>query len=760
MAKEKPEEPKGQEDKVESSEPTKASKENSLVKIRSKNFVILTEYLKKQGIDPAVFLHSNKATLSRIAEGKQNADFFAVYRLQKAFKKISYHKVRNGKEPLPENEDYGFEQRTAKIRYLDQFLVEKEQGLTLRRAVSLSEGKWKALQTGYSLPSRHLMKKIAVYFMLPPKMLLDDAEKLPAFADLKIDEDLAVIQRNDLSEQQNYYKNKHYLTRNYRVLSHSMRVKMYLSLLVIIVPLAAFTGYCAYDILQDRFSSVSKIEQTDIQDKKSKAFEEQRINDATWNAQYTYCNVKVGLQVLKIFDIKPSNEYFSAALKLWFDFDQEEFHTMFKAYNGITAADQKAEDVFKIEAFDAAKGDVHQNDNMDHFTVDRTTNEVTYASDGTPDHVELAYPFTLNRLIDRKNVGVTDPSTIRENARQVIEDNPKDTALNDVWATERSSYPGLFPSSIYTAYDPNFDVGKGIDNTSLFYDYDPGESYYLSNTSGTPEATSPYRMIQSMRFAVKVSKAYDNPRYPLETAQFWLNVTPAKWLTVDHLRYQKADVVDVSRNQISGNTGYTYCSHDEGLYTTMGDSTAFTDGFRSVKEDNGIKCHAEAIEYDINSDPSHPEKSNSKYTVVIRANRAAFTQGNFLPSTFLTTYINLFAIIIWITIAFYNQSYAGEDALGMLGTGMFSAISATIVGFQMVSDASMFSLLTMINIFTLAVILIMTYQSVMAKRANAKKDKALIAYNGVKLRVMFYVLTVCTLIIFIGLPIAAYIWTL
>jgi ABC-type multidrug transport system fused ATPase/permease subunit len=235
-------------------------------------------------------------------------------------------------------------------------------------------------------------------------------------------------------------------------------------------------------------------------------------------------------------------------------------------------------------------------------------------------------------------------------------------------------------------------------------------------------------------------------------------VTPAKWLSVDHLRYEYADVVDVSRHQLSGTSPYTYCSHDEGLYTTMGDSIAFTDGFRSVKETGGIKCHAEAIEYDVNKD--HPEKSNSKYTVVVRANRAAFTQGNFLPSTFLTTYINLFAIIIWITIAFYNQSYAGEDALGMLGTGMFSAISATIVGFQMVSDASMFSLLTMINIFTLAVILIMTYQSVMAKRANAKKDKALIAYNGVKLRVMFYVLTFCTLVIFIGLPIAAYIWTL
>lgn len=96
----------------------------------------------------------------------------------------------------------------------------------------------------------------------------------------------------------------------------------------------------------------------------------------------------------------------------------------------------------------------------------------------------------------------------------------------------------------------------------------------------------------------------------------------------------------------------------------------------------------------------------------------------------------------------------------MLGTGMFSAISATIVGFQMLSDASMFSLMTMINIFTLAVILIMTYQAVQSKKANARKDKALIAYNGVKLRVMYYMLTICTAIMFIGLPIAAYIWTL
>jgi hypothetical protein len=112
----------------------------------------------------------------------------------------------------------------------------------------------------------------------------------------------------------------------------------------------------------------------------------------------------------------------------------------------------------------------------------------------------------------------------------------------------------------------------------------------------------------------------------------------------------------------------------------------------------------------------------------------------------LQAYINLAAVIIWIIIGFYNQTYAGEDSLGMLGTGMFSAISATIVGFQMLSDASMFSLMTMINIFTLAVILIMTYQAVQVRRPTPARIKSLIrptpsqrqsacymdAYNGYK----------------------------
>ena len=115
-------------------------------------------------------------------------------------------------------------------------------------------------------------------------------------------------------------------------------------------------------------------------------------------------------------------------------------------------------------------------------------------------------------------------------------------------------------------------------------------------------------------------------------------------------------------------------------------------------------------------------------------------------------------VVIWIIIAFYSQSYTGEDSVGMLGTGLFGVISSMLVGLSMVSDAGIFSLITMINIFTLSVIMIMTYQAIAAKRAQVRKDKVLIAYNGIKLRVLFILLTLCTIAMFVVIPAIAYMW--
>jgi hypothetical protein len=720
--------------------------QSDLASVRSKNFVTLIHYLEKQGIEPAVFLHTTQGTIRRISAGKQAASFFAVWRLQRSFSKISYRLVRDGKEALPANEDYGFEQKTAKLRYLDQFLKENAQGLTLARAMSLSEIKWKNLSSGYSLPSKALCHRIADYFFLPAKLVLNDEEKLPEFKDLKIDEDLAAIQRNDLAEQMNTVKNKHYIQRNFRVLSHPMRVKLFTSLLLMLLPLAAFTGYSAYRILSNREESIAKFAQTTA-DSASLKFEQDYLasHNKTSDPSLTYCDVKVGLQVAKVFNIKPSNEYFSVALKLWFDFSQDDYHTMYKNY----LSDNQPDAIAATHVSPLAK---HYAQNMDIFSLSKD-DVVSYGADSIPDYIQLATPFDLADVV-AASIGSSSGSEALEKAKTAIASAPTYTKIRTTWDREKLSYPGLHPSPIYSAYSPNFTVGKGVDESTLLYNYAPGEAYYLSDSEGGTNRE--YRFFQCLTFCANIGKAYDNPRYPLETAQFWINIEPKDWLSVDHVRYQMAEVVDISRNQASG-TSYHYCSIDSPVYTTMGDEVAYTDGFRPINSSQ-FKSHFEAIEYSVNS--LQPEKSYSKYTVVCRANRAAFSEGNLLPSTFLQTYMNLVAVILWIIIGFYNQTYAGEDSLGMLGTGMFSAISATIVGFQMLSDASMFSLITMINIFTLAVILIMTYQAVMSKKANARKDKALIAYYGVKLRVTFYILSICTAVMFIGLPIAAYIWTL
>lgn len=705
------------------------SKNSSSNKVES--FKVLIKYIEKEGIDPDIFLHDSEKNINYYKNGKGNPNLFLRRKIMKSFNNVDWKKVNNNEILLSLNDDLGFEQKTKKIRYLNSYLVKK--GLTVARVLGISDRKYKELQSGYDIPNNHLLKKLAIYFSLPVNMFIDDSISLPKEEELKIDEDLASIQRNDLSEIINYNRNKYFLRRNYNILSHKMRIKMFVSLFAVIIPLGGFTAYSSYLIISNRNESIAKTKDNNI-DSDSQKFIDTYLhqNNKETNDKLTYCDVSIGAQVNKIYDIQPSNEYFSVAMNVWMDFSQDEFHTMFKNYKNPNWEDEI--------------GDKE----MDVFTVNSESNIVTYASDGILDYIELAKPYSLLKDIELKH-----PGWISDNRVALIDSFINDSEYNVVPALfkeERLSYPLLHESNVYDKYPRNFDIGKGVNNDSLAYYYAPGEPYYLTKEDGSKE----FRFFQNCVFTAKVAKAYDNPRYPLETAQFWINIEPTSWLHVSNLRYVAKDIIDVSKDQSTNNT-HKSCSIDKGIYTTMGKETQFTDGLRFVNNSE-IKNHNEMVEYEVNED--NKAYSYSKYTIVVRANRAAFTTSNFLPSTFLQSFINLFAVIIWIIIAFYNQSYANEDSLWMLGTGMFSTISATIVGLQALSDASMFSLLTMINIFTLAVILIMTYEAIIAKRANAKGDKILIAYNGVKLRILFYVLTICTLVIFVGLPIASYIWTL
>jgi hypothetical protein len=302
-----------------------------------------------------------------------------------------------------------------------------------------------------------LLKKIAVYFFLPTKLLLDDEEKLPPYEQLKIDEDLAAIQRNDLEEQMNYVKNRHYLSRNYRVLSHATRVKMILSLFLILAPLAAFTGYSAYDIIQSRNEDVAKFQTKDIRDSTSKKFAEGYIKDHTKDAtnsqNYTYCDVRMGVQVLKVFDIKPSNEYFSVALKVWFDFSQDDFHAMYMNY--------KSDDIGDADFSKADSTVVPYGKDMDLFSVSRSDNSVTFGGDSIPDHIELATPYDLAKNVLAALNPSMSPSEKQEAARSIINANPALTKLRNYWVDERMSYPGLTPARCIRTSVPTSISAKG-----------------------------------------------------------------------------------------------------------------------------------------------------------------------------------------------------------------------------------------------------------------------------------------------------------
>jgi len=176
-----------------------------------------------------------------------------------------------------------------------------------------------------------------------------------------------------------------------------------------------------------------------------------------------------------------------------------------------------------------------------------------------------------------------------------------------------------------------------------------------------------------------------------------------------------------------------------------------SNGYSVINNSSYIRSNVRRLSYTgvVINDTSYKDTVSS-YEIVLRVNRLGF-------NLFLQAFANLFAVIVWITIAFYDQSYNGEDAIGMLGTGLFGVISSVLIGISMISDANLFSLITMINIFTLCVIMLMAYEAIASKRSKIAKDLVGNAYNIVKLRILFVVLLVCTLTMFVGLPILSYI---
>lgn len=296
-------------------------------------------------------------------------------------------------------------------------------------------------------------------------------------------------------------------------------------------------------------------------------------------------------------------------------------------------------------------------------------------------------------------------------------------------------YPGETPTNVLIDKETIFDIGNGEFVADSFGTLKELEEVQYYDELGVLKTMC----YQKVKFNALFEKTFDSVRYPLDSVQFNMYLLPV--LDANYIRYVPDDSVNKQGEQLSG----------------FAPNFSITSGYRVIKNTENIKNFTMRINYyyAVNNDPAVPfeHTMRTQLEVLVRANRAGIT-------LFLQAFVNLFSVIIWIIIAFYSQSHTGEDSISMLGTGLFGAISSILIGLSMLSDADIFSLITMINIFTLVVILIMTYQAIAAKRANAKNDKVSIAYNGIKLRILFYILSLCTIVMFVVLPILSYIWKL
>lgn len=288
-----------------------------------------------------------------------------------------------------------------------------------------------------------------------------------------------------------------------------------------------------------------------------------------------------------------------------------------------------------------------------------------------------------------------------------------------------SAYPGEKTSNVYADKNDEFRIGNGhISSDTLEYQ-DKGTPYF-------DEATNSYRYTQRLHFEATINKIFDSPRYPLDSAQFKIYIQPTR--TTNYVRY----IVDTEAS------GYS-------TYFTISDS------YRLIKENNGIKNFNIKLNYYQEIDTDHSSITFGKtitktqVEVIARANKHGV-------NVYLNSFLNIIAVALWLILAFYNQSFNKDDSIGMIGTGFFSAISAILLGLSLVGSSNTFSLLTLINIFTLIMVLTMGYEVITARRYAKLENASMIAYSTFKMRVLFYFLVFCSVIIYLLVPAISYIW--
>ena len=239
-----------------------------------------------------------------------------------------------------------------KIRKLAKFLSEKHH-ITLARAISMNPSKMAKILSGEEKVSRGTIVKIAAYFFIPAEILTDDDKELPELDTLQIDEDLLSIQRHDIENDIERMKQKHFFSRNWKMIGYRKRLKLVLSVLLITVPLVIYILFCGSKVAFERYDDMRKYTIGSdglVYDKydplQAEYHEMLEGTSKANNPDAYYVDVKVGVVLEKIKNIASATSSYEARMQLYFKFDKDEFLNMFHHYARNVLADQIINDYY------------------------------------------------------------------------------------------------------------------------------------------------------------------------------------------------------------------------------------------------------------------------------------------------------------------------------------------------------------------------------------------------------------------------------
>ena len=148
-------------------------------------------------------------------------------------------------------------------------------------------------------------------------------------------------------------KQKHYISRNWKMIGYKKRLKLVLSVLLITIPLVAYILFCVSEAANERLGDARKYRlgsdglTYDIYDPlQVKYHDDLEGTSRANNPDAYYAEVKVGVVLERIKNIQSSSSGYEARMQVYFKFDKYEFRNMFKHYAYNVLLDQVIDDYY------------------------------------------------------------------------------------------------------------------------------------------------------------------------------------------------------------------------------------------------------------------------------------------------------------------------------------------------------------------------------------------------------------------------------